>query len=538
MKKCGINQTLIKQYDFNDHIWYINKQDPYFSDLLHLAYRAVKIDSKYWMKKAGGVHWIGLGTQSDAEKEAVNTWTGATLPSGNVIDSQLISTFFTGDKTDNKTVGTKVISSKVKVGSCPNIYQKMVVPMGPAFVTYDHQHYLNTWYNDMITADANDLPVGKAILIMIYGGLCNGTVDRDNIAAEGDRIYNMVVTDTYDNVEFRFLINWLAAIVQMPGINLQTNVWLLGTLEGIGKGTLVDLMGWIIGREFVGKLNQTEIEGGWNDHLVGKQLIEINEFDTDGKMSPKAWRSWIKSHTIEPRLKVRQRNTSAYNVLHIGNFIGTSNVEDQSFVDTHDRRNQFIKTSDDPFWVQYATGVQLKHFKPHPEKTASGFAVILEQVQVDLEFIGRSFNNAFRQTIVVNNQSIIEEWESNDSTIQKDVWKKSTDFYEDYKKWFRVANPDGRIPSITAWGRAMGRCEYMGIKKRRTPAGVEYIFGKPQQIYHPVSLEQGVDALNQITGDNTKIVVYDLDEPDDRPDFSALTPMEKMREHLRKLKTD
>ena len=535
MKKCGVNSSLIRKYEFNDHIWYQNRQKTLEGDLLHLAHSAVKIEGRYWMKKANSVHWIVLNTQSDAEKEAINTWTGSKLPSNNIIDSELISTFFTGELTTYNLVNNKNVATKERIGSCPNVFQKMVVPMGPAFVTYNNQHYLNTWYHDMIEEDAANLPIGKAILLMIYGGLCNGTVARADIQTEADRVYQMIIDDSYDNIEFRFLIYWLAAIVQKPGINLMTNVWLLGTLEGLGKGTIVDIMGWIIGREFTGKLNQTEIEAGWNDHVVGKQLIEINEFDTTGKMSPKAWGQWLKRHTIEPKFNVRQRNTTSHSVLHIGNFIGTSNVEDQNFIDAHDRRNQFIKTTNDPFWVQYATGIQIKHFKSDPEKTASGFAYILNRVRVDDDFISRSFKNDIRQNITNNTQSIVEEWIDSDSTIQHNDWRGAADWYEDYKKWYRTSTMGQTGPTMTTWGRVMGRSGHVGVQKRKHTTGMQYQFGAALVAFNTASLADGVTALNSITGDEREVVVYDLDTPDEKPDFTAMTPLQKMQAHLRKL---
>lgn len=526
---CGVNKALFRPYKFEDHIWYQN-QGPR-GDLLHLANRSVKIAGTYWLKKVGGQHWMNLGMITDAEKEAFNTWMGATLPSGLSVDSDLIKTFFRG--TEDQQIGKTTITNYV--GSCPNIFQKMVVPMGPAFVTYNKQSYLNTWYDDMIAADEENLAIGKLVLLMCYGGLCNGHVDTKNLSSEADRIYQMILTNSYDNVEFRFFIYWMAALRQRPGVNLLTNIWLLGRLEGLGKGTIVDIMSWVLGKEFVGVLNQAEIEAGWNDHLVGKQLIEINEFDTSGKMNAKAWRKWIKGHTIEPSLKVRQRNTTSYNVLHIGNFIVTSNVEDMDIADDNDRRNQFIKTTDNPWWVQFAASLQIKYLKPAPEKVASGFAFILDQVEVDYDFISRSFKNEFRKTVVSNAQNEVEAWASSDPTIKRGEWTRAMDFYDEFKKWFIRANPSDKIPTLSKWGSQMGRAGNLGVVKREARAGVEYCFDVIPEI-QTHKLEDVAQTMSSVTHEDTSIVVYDLDVADDKmPDFTALTPLEKMRAHLKNL---
>ena len=530
MRVCGVNPSLYKRYDFGDHIWSANVAvDPINADLLQLCQRCVKIGKDYLMKKVGGNHWISLSSVTDAEKEALNTWQGIKLPSGTVIDADLISIFFHG-KREIYVGKNKVVE---KTGSCPNIFQKIVVPLGPQFVVYNNQYYLNIWYDDMIVADAQHLSKGKSLLLMVYGGLCSGTVDKENIVSESERVYQMVINDQYDNDEFKFLMYWLASLYQRPGINLLTNVWLLGTLEGLGKGTLIDVMKNILGHEWVGDLNQGEIEQGWNDHLVGKQLININEFDTDGKMSPRAWGKWIKQHTIEPTFKVKQRNTTSYSVLHIGNFIATSNIETQTFLNEHDRRNQFIKTTDDPWWVQYAAGIHVNLMKQNPEAVGAGFATILDQVKINEDFISRSFKNQFRQTIIKHNPGMIEEWIENDPSLRPDVWRTSNDLYEQFKSWWPVAHPSGGIPTLVRWGREMGKSDHLGVKKRRTASGNEYAFGKIEEI-QSVDLKTGVNAVRAVSGIDTGEEIIDIDVAEETlADPSKMSSLDKLRYFLR-----
>lgn len=530
---CGVKSSLFKEYKFEDHIWYQNRSNRLQGDLLHLAYKATKIDGVCSIRKAGGNSWLDFKSSGDARKECINTWLGATLPSGTIVDADLVNTFFSGEtlvwSIDEKGKPTK---EYISIGSCPNIFKKMVVPLGPDFVVYDKKQYLNTWYDDMAKAVEENLRLGKLFLVMCYGGLCNGTVDTDNLGDEADRIYKMVVDDVYDNKDFQFLMYFLAANYQKPGINLLVNIWLLGALEGLGKGTLLDLMGWVLGREFVGKLNQEEIEAGWNDHLVGKQLIEVNEFDTNGKMSAESWRKWIKGHTIEPYFKVRQRNTTSYTVLWIGNFIGSSNVEGQSFIDEHDRRNHFIKTTDNPWWVKYAAGLQQKYFEPNPKECAEGFAFILSKVKIDYNFISRSFKNQLRQSIVARNLNAVEEWIENDLTLEMNKWLKSANLYEEFKTWFRIANPSGSIPSLSKWGRMMKGCASRGVQFKRGKNAVEYFFGPAPVV---VEIDNSVisDAINKVSKDATPLLVIEMDEPDEpKLDHSKITPAERLRMQL------
>ena len=528
-KTSGVNPKLIKKYEFEDHQWGMNKNVPSNIDFLTLAENCVKIDGNYYMRKKGTLQWVKFKSDSDAKKEALNTWLYATLPSGNMITEEMIDEFFTGIRLIKQEIGDRTFTIKQPVGSCPNIYSSLVCPMGPNYVTYNNQHYLNTWYDAMITPDERDLPIGKLVLLMIYGSLCNGRVDKERIDQEAERIYEMVINDNYDLPEFRFLMYWLAATWQQPGINLLTNIWLLGQLEGIGKGTLIGIMSYVLGKSFVGPLNQSEIEAGWNDHLKGLQIVEVNEFDTDGKMKPKQWNSWIKAHTIEPHLKIRERNTTSYSVPNVGNYIFTTNRINQQITDKNDRRNQFIQTSQDPFWVAWSQHIQGKYFIPQPEKVASGFACILDQVRVDLKFISRSFTNEIREHIVSINQTIIEEWFDNDPDISKDSWIAASVLYEDFKDWYRSANPSGLIPSLTAWGRAMRNDSLVEYKRANT--GVRYLVKNEirAQVQIPKVEEISLEA-NKITGDTEILQIEDCDmEPAPPINFAELSKLERVR---------
>jgi len=537
-RKSGMSTKLIKKYEFDDHIWAQNKTDPDNINYLAMANSCVKVGNEYAMRKKGTGQWETFKQIADAKKEAVNTWLNAQLPSGDRITWEMITEFFDGVRKEDVVVGKKTIKVDVPVGSCPNIFERLVCPLGPSFITYNNHHYLNEWYDDMAKPDAEQLPIGKMVLLMVYGSLCNGTVDKENLTAEADRVYNQVVTNQYDNLEFRFLINWLAANYQEPGINLLTNIWLLGEQEGLGKGTIVDIMSYVLGKWFVGKLNQTEIENGWNDHLVGKQIVEINEFDTGGKMSPRQWNAWIKGHTIEPHLKVRKRNTTSYQVPNIANYIFTGNVVNQEIADKNDRRNQFIQTTSDPFWITYATNLQLSYFKPNPERVASAFAYVLDQVEVDHSFISRSFKNDIRDNITSFNETIIESWLDNDPTVSKNSWVNSAVLYEEFKQWWISANPSERIPSLTSWGKAMRADARVAAK--RLNIGVQYqISGEPLAVLLPPKIEEVSRMVNTITGNKEIMTIEDNDkQPAPAVDFSKLSQLEKIRLALAKMDSE
>ena len=61
--------------------------------------------------------------------------------------------------------------------------------------------------------------------------------------------------------------------------------------------------------------------------------------------------------------------------------------------------------------------MQIKQFKVKPKEVASGFAYILEQVKVDLDFIGKAHKNDFKNEIASNNKTDVEQWFENDPNI-------------------------------------------------------------------------------------------------------------------------
>lgn len=534
-KISGVNKSLWTAYNFEDHVWHKAPTLSHnSSNFLELARHAIKIDGVYLVRTFGG-NWQMIKKDQDAIKFAMNNWFDTQLINGTVVDSDMINEFFKGEQLQTAKIGGKSVDTKVLVGSCPQLHQTIHIPLGPQFVHYNKHQYLNVWENEMAVADVAELPVGKIVLLMVYGALCNGTVDTNNVAAEAERVYQMVVTDRYDNKEFRFLMNWLAALYQRPGINLLTNVWLLGQTEGIGKGTLLDIMANVLGHSVVGKLNQAEVEAGWNDHLVGLQLVEVNEFQSSSKMGASAWSAWIKGHTIEPELKIRKRNTTSYSVPNVGNYIFTSNAIDQKIANRNDRRNQFIQTTSDLFWSTYAQNLQGSYLKIDPRRTGRGFACILDQVKVDLDLIKRSFINELRIEITNSDKSEVDLWLESDSGRQHigAKFQPATAMFEDFKGYW-VESHTGNAPSVSMsiWGKLMK--QHPQVENKRTSAGVEYrVRDEAVEVQLPPALESVSTSADKITPAFETARVIDLDHRVEPVKLQPLTAMERVRLNLK-----
>jgi hypothetical protein len=114
------------------------------------------------------------------------------------------------------------------------------IPNGPPGAVFDGRRCLNT-YNDRASLRANpdillhDTETRKQLLMfcrLIRESLC---------AKAGEKSYGEMMAilagDDPAELEFRFVMHWLAAVHKSCGVNLQTNLWFLGELGGIGKGT-------------------------------------------------------------------------------------------------------------------------------------------------------------------------------------------------------------------------------------------------------------------------------------------------------------
>ena len=384
------------------------------------------------------------------------------LHTGRVVSQELIETYFTGyvHYLDKETGVVKKKESLGVIGSCPQVGAVMSIPIGPTFVTYNGKRYLNEWRDNSIAGDENHLKRGLLTLRLVYRSLCAGEALSTDPEQEAMLLWEQVKTDTYKNLDFKFVMKWLAALVQRPGINLLTNLWFVGELEGNGKGTLLYIMKLILGNGAVGSLSSSDIIKGWNDHLIGKQLIEVNEFDDGGQKFD--WNRWVKAHCNEPTLLIAKRNTTPFAVINTANYIFTTNHECPLNIGPSDRRNHFVKTTDNADWVRYASAVKTQVID-YPVEMAAGFAFILETVKIDIKFSNYSFINAIKKNILESVNDAVSVWLSEDDKLEKNngYKYKAVDLYDLYSVWTDKFAGTGKKVSIQVWGKMMKKNKYV-----------------------------------------------------------------------------
>ena len=284
MPTCGL-QIDFEQYGFEDEVWGAMKDHEQGKKMLALTEICVKIGKQYYVSDNNLVYEV-LDSEKDARRMVARKWSTKSL-NGYQIDMDMIDEYFDGDSLWGLT--------------CPQLHAAICVPYSHKFIRYEGRNYLNIARDTIVEGVKENLPEGLKLLYLIYRSLCDGEELHEDEDQEKEILLRQVLDNDYSQLEFRFLMNWLAAICQRPGINLPTNVWLCGNAQGTGKGTLLGAMNRLLGDNYVDKVDAKTIQT-WTKTLLGKLLIEFNEFDIkDTGVGSAGWEKWIKEITADEK---------------------------------------------------------------------------------------------------------------------------------------------------------------------------------------------------------------------------------------------
>lgn len=248
--------------------------------MLYLAERAcITTDGKWYVKTKAGT-WDYISCAGVVGNAIVQSWIGGPH---NIAEDDIVK-FIHGDP--------------------PIVRGAMPVPTSTApCIEFQGGRFINTWRNTFLPAcpDALANPVSLEGLTLAMRVLREGLCGRPNELTL-DQMLAAALSDDAEEVQFRFLMSWLAAPLQTPGINLQTNAWLLGAVGGIGKGLLTSrILPRLYGPHNVAILDASEIEqGGWTDIIEGKLVVVVNELEAKGKWGA-FWNTFFKRNTTGPR---------------------------------------------------------------------------------------------------------------------------------------------------------------------------------------------------------------------------------------------
>ncbi|WP_147273300.1 DUF5906 domain-containing protein [Paracoccus lutimaris] len=138
--------------------------------------------------------------------------------------------------------------------------------------------------------------------------------------------------------EYRWLLGWMAHLVQRPEQKPGTAVVLRGT-KGAGKDTFGDYLGALIGRRHHVKIAQPDhLTGRFNAHLENGLLLHLEEGFWAGD---KAGGGVLKNLITCPTLQIERKGIDPYEIDHFARLLITSN-EDWVVPATPGERRYFV----------------------------------------------------------------------------------------------------------------------------------------------------------------------------------------------------
>jgi hypothetical protein len=437
--KSGVDKNIYSEYNFEGVYWADPTHQSYSLVSIRLADIAVESATKntFYVKDKMSGAFEEVNSRSKALRKMTNEWSGLhTLKDGST--KELVRRDFDDYlKTD-----------------CPTVFSDIQIPLAGNHIVYDNKKWLNTFVLDITKPDAKNLDKCTELLALIRESLCNQT-DSKNLEEMLEEL-----SDKKAAKEFRFVMHWIAAIYQNPGVNLQTNLWFIGQQKGIGKGTFMRVLKRVFGSG-MGKAVQTEVGRGWNDNIVGKLLVEADEFKANDRLD---YNSWLKRETTNDVVSITKRNTSSVDIPNLTNWMFTTNDTNPVHIEDGDRRNVMIRTTDKLEWRDRAHELNL--VLNDSLDMISGFCAILEILEINWDLIKTSFETEMRLSVRANSQTAVEDWLADD-TVERGVWLKVKDHFLKYKGWQETYACTSHIKSQRAFAKAMREIAQRGEIKMR-----------------------------------------------------------------------
>jgi hypothetical protein len=152
------------------------------------------------------------------------------------------------------------------------------------------------------------------------------------------------VTPFLDHIRMHFpspaehnaLLDWMAFIVQQPGVKVNYIVAVIGVVQGTGKDAMFEPIRRIVGEHNAATVNANDLRQSFNAHYIKKQLAIFNEVQglTPAEMNQIKELGAAPPHT----LWVNEKNVPRHSIPNIISCLMFSNHLDALSPDKHDRR--------------------------------------------------------------------------------------------------------------------------------------------------------------------------------------------------------
>jgi len=208
-----------------------------------------------------------------------------------------------------------------------------------------------------------------------------------------------------DEEAFTWVMNWIAALVQLPGRHAWVALVLMGG-QGIGKGHLANnMIGRLFGsQQYIHILGSGQLTADHNEHLSGKVYIYADESTWGG--DPRA-AAKIKGLVTEDSIPIHRKFLKMVDEPSMLHIAIASNNEWPIPIESGDRRFTILAVSEEKKQDQSYFGQLLL------ELANGGRAALLADLlsyKVDDNMLRTPYNTAAKAQVAVQSMKAIEHW--------------------------------------------------------------------------------------------------------------------------------
>jgi hypothetical protein len=220
-----------------------------------------------------------------------------------------------------------------------------------------------------------------------------------------------------------------------------------------------------MGARWVGKASAEEMNRGWTDFLVGKLLMEADEFEIGTRKGlNRLYKQWIGNDLLE----ITKRHVGSFVIPNVVNHVMTTNEVQPISLGANDRRHTVVHTSNDLMRNALAAGFH--KLRPGAKVSAiRGFAAILSAITIDDTLISKPFPTEHRTLLMTWSQSAVERWFAlRDASWSTGEKRTAQNLFDDFQLWADQHDRRARdhVSNVIMFGKEMMKLEPAGYVEK------------------------------------------------------------------------
>lgn len=179
------------------------------------------------------------------------------------------------------------------------------------------------------------------------GNSINLFVGFSTMPKKGDAepFLKLVLRSTNGNVEYAaFIVDWLAHKIQKPWIKMETAVFVMSKMHGVGKGLLIDLVAEDLFGKYYTPTTTKAQKSQFNGFKAGSLLAVCDEACYTGRLD---LAEALKSEITAPTILIDEKHQRKYRVKNLCELYVTSNRINGIYAQDHDRRYAAFRAAEE-----------------------------------------------------------------------------------------------------------------------------------------------------------------------------------------------